>query len=111
MHKCAMALYKKQHSSNICEYAPIAKALLIPSMDELTRARLKQKFDIAYLIAKEKMSFKKMKLLCELEERHEVEVIEMTTFVKFIALDLQQQLRKSRWMLALIVAILKKSYF
>ena len=80
-------------------------------MDELTRARLKQKFDIAYLIAKEKMSFKKMKLLCELEERHEVEVIEMTTFVKFIALDLQQQLRKSRWMLALIVAILKKSYF
>ena len=57
-------------------------------MDELTRARLKQKFDIAYLIAKEKMSFKKMKLLCDLEERHEA------TFVKFIALDLQQQLKK-----------------
>ena len=59
MHKCAMALHKKQHSSNVCEYAPIAKALLMPLMDELTRARLKWKFDISYLIAKEKMSFKK----------------------------------------------------
>ena len=101
MHKRAMALYKKQHSSNICEYAPIAKALLIPSMDELTRARLKRKFDFAYLIAKEKMSFKKMKLLCDLEERHGVGIggsyrndHACATFVKFIALDLQQQLKK-----------------
>ena len=101
MHKRPMALYKKQHSSNICEYAPIAKALLIPSMDELTRARLKRKFDFAYLIAKEKMSFKKMKLLCDLEERHGVDIggsyrndHACATFVKFIALDLQQQLKK-----------------
>ena len=28
MHKRAMALYRKQHSSNICEYAPIAKATI-----------------------------------------------------------------------------------
>ena len=52
MHKRSMALYKQQHSSNVCEYAPIAKALMMPSMDDLTRARLKRKFDISYLIAK-----------------------------------------------------------
>ena len=74
MHKRAMALYKRQHSSNVCEYAPIAKGLLMPSMDGLTRTRLKRKFDISYLIAKEKMSFKKMKLLCDLEERHGVDI-------------------------------------
>lgn len=98
MHKHVMTLYKKQHFSNICEYAPIAKALLIQSMDKLTRASLKRKFDIAYLIAKEKMSIKKIKLLCDLEEQHEVDIggsyrndHAYAMFVKFIALDLQQQ--------------------
>ena len=28
LHKCAMMLYKKQHSTNVCEYAPITKAIL-----------------------------------------------------------------------------------
>ena len=37
MHKRAMMLYKKHHSTNVCEYAPIAKAILQPSMDEATR--------------------------------------------------------------------------
>jgi len=37
MHKVSMALYKKQHSENICDYAPIARAILQPSMDEATR--------------------------------------------------------------------------
>ena len=50
MHKCAMMLYKKQHSMNVCEYAPIAKAILQPSMDEATRQTLKHKFEIAYMI-------------------------------------------------------------
>ena len=35
------------------------QALLLLSMDELTRARLKFKFEIAYVIVKEKMPFKK----------------------------------------------------
>jgi len=39
MHKHAMILFKKQHSTNVCNYAPIAKVLLLPSMDESTRAR------------------------------------------------------------------------
>ena len=41
MHKCTMILYKKEQSTNVCDYAPIARALLLPSMDELTRARSK----------------------------------------------------------------------
>ena len=39
-------------------------------MDETTQARMKRKFDIAYMIAKENMSFTKMKAVCTLEERH-----------------------------------------
>ena len=39
MHKRAMALYRKQHSTNVCDYAPIAKCLLQPSMDEVTRVK------------------------------------------------------------------------
>jgi len=46
MHKRALMLYKKQHSTNVCEYAPIAKAILQPSMDEATRQKLKRKFEI-----------------------------------------------------------------
>jgi len=53
MHKCAMMLYKKQHSINVCEYAPIAKAILQPSMDEATRQKLKHKFKISYMMVKE----------------------------------------------------------
>ena len=67
MHKWTMVFYKKQHSSSICDYAPIAKCLLQPSMDEVTRVKLKRKFEIAYLIAKENMAFKKMKPLCDIE--------------------------------------------
>ena len=55
MHACTMVLFKKQQSSTICEYAPIAKALLLPSMDDHTKVSLKRKFDVAYMIAKEKV--------------------------------------------------------
>ena len=95
MHKHVMILYKKQHSSNVCDYAPVA--LLIPSMDELTRTRMKRKFEIAYLITKEKMPFKKMKSLCDLEEQHSVDIRgsyrnghACATFVEFIGTDLRQ---------------------
>ena len=37
MHKRAMVLYKKQHSTNVCDYAPIARSLLQPLMDEATK--------------------------------------------------------------------------
>ena len=57
MHTRTMVLFKKQQSSTVCEYAPIAKELLQPSMDEHTRGSLKRKFDVAYMIAKEKLAF------------------------------------------------------
>ena len=53
----AMVLFKKQQSSSFCEYTPIVKALLQPSMDDHTRATIKRKFDVAYMIAKEKLAF------------------------------------------------------
>ena len=55
MRARAIVLFKKQQSSTVCEYAPIAKALLQPSMDDHTKASLKRKFDVAYMIAKEKL--------------------------------------------------------
>ena len=71
MHAHAMVLFKKQHARNITEYSQIAAALLhLRSMDETTQARMKRKFDIAYMIAKENMSFTKTKAVCALVERH-----------------------------------------
>ena len=42
-------------------------------MDPASQLTVKRKFDVAFVIAKEHFPFTKMKLLCELEERHEVE--------------------------------------
>ncbi len=63
-----MLLLKKKQSGDIREYAPIAKAL--HSMDSSSQQTVKGKFDVALVIVKEKMSFTKMKPICELEERH-----------------------------------------
>ena len=68
MHARAMLLYKKQRSSNVCDYSPIARSLSQSSMDASTRDRTKRKFDVAYLIEKEKLAFTKMAPVCELEE-------------------------------------------
>ena len=57
LQACAMVLFKKQQSSTVCEYAPITKVLLQPSTNDHTKASLKQKFDIAYMIAKNKLAF------------------------------------------------------
>ena len=74
MHVHAMTLYKKQHTSSVCEYAPIVAALIQPSIDDTTRQRMKRKFNVAYMIAKENLSFTKMKAVCELEEWHGAQV-------------------------------------
>ena len=99
MHARAMVLFKKQQSSTVCEYAPIAKALLQPAMDDHTRASLKRKFDVAYMIAKEKLAFTKMKPLCELEERHGVDLGQgykndraCSTFIEFVAREQREKL-------------------
>ena len=81
---------KKQRGDDVTEYAPIAKALL--TMNESSPVTLKRKFDIAYFIAKEKLSFTKMKPLCDLQERHGVNLgtgykndDACATFVSYIA--------------------------
>ena len=53
-----------------------------------------KKFDISHMIAKEKLAFAKMKPICELEERHGVDLRvgyknnrPYATFVSFIAIE------------------------
>ena len=97
MHERAMLLLKKVQSSDVCDYAPIAKAFY--KMDAMTENRIKKKFDVAYLMAKEGIAFNKMKALCKLQERHGVDLGETykndqacAIFVDFIAQDLQERL-------------------
>ena len=97
MHVRAMSMFKKQRGDDVTEYAPIAKALL--TMDESSQVTLKRKFDIAYFIAKEKLSFTKMKPLCDLQERHGVDLgarykndDACATFVSYIAKEQQHNL-------------------
>ena len=99
MHARAMGLFKKQRATSVFEYAPIVAALLQPSMDDATRERTKRKFDIAYMIARQNLSFTKMKAVCELEERHGAELGQgykndraCATFVECIAREQQEQL-------------------
>ena len=66
MHKKAMDLYRRQQGVDIVEYSPIARALV--SMDQ---AHSETVTKVAYMIAKEKLSFLKMQF-CELEEKHGV---------------------------------------
>ena len=70
MHRQAMLLVQKEIASSVVEYAPIAKAFTKANINEATKAKLKRKFDVAYIIAKENLSFAKMKSICELEERY-----------------------------------------
>ena len=74
MHTCAMMRFRKQHTSQIVEYSPIAAAFSRSSMDATTREQMKRKFDISYTIARENLAFAKIKPLCELAERHGVDL-------------------------------------
>ena len=70
MHKRSMLLLSKSRSKNAVEYAPIAKAL--STLDPDTASKLKRKFEIAYMLCKEGLAFTKMEAVCELEEKHGV---------------------------------------
>ena len=75
-HKAAMlhlrTVQAKASSRPVTSYAPIAHALLM--LDEPERARMRCKFDVCYLIAKEGIAFEKFPSLCEPEARHEVDL-------------------------------------
>jgi hypothetical protein len=53
-------------------YAPIARSLLM--LEESERGRMRRKFDLCYLMAKEGIAFEKYLVLYELEARHEVDL-------------------------------------
>ena len=52
------------------EYAPIARAMAQVNLSAAAKLRIKRKFDVAYMIAKENLAFMKMGSVCELAERH-----------------------------------------
>ena len=85
------------HCKGPYEYVPIAKAL--HKLDDGATGRLKRKFDVAYLIAKQNLAFSKMTPLCELEERHGVDLGEgykksksCAVSTDYITKDLQRNL-------------------
>ena len=78
-------------------YAPIAAAL--NHLPDVERDALCQKFDIAFFIAQEELSFRKFLEICELEEHHGVKLgsaykteIAAKTFIHYIAESQRQQL-------------------
>lgn len=69
MHKRAMGIYRREQSksSNPIDFAPIAKSLW--KMDPSAVAIARRKFDVAYLLCKEHISFAKFEAFCRLEEQ------------------------------------------
>ena len=64
-HKAAMILCRKASGQPVSTYSPIAQGLLV--MDETVQARMKKKFDICYILAKEGLAFKSIQLSVNLK--------------------------------------------
>ena len=47
MHARAMLLLKREQSTNVCDYSPIARSLF--GMDQEAEAKIKRKFEVAYV--------------------------------------------------------------
>ena len=62
----------KANNQSVTTFSPIARSLM--NMDATTRERMKRKFDICYVMAKEGMAFSKYSALYDLESRHEVDL-------------------------------------
>ncbi len=75
-HAHAMMLLKRDQAKaeglEASSYAPIAKAL--HELSEDARITLRVKFDIAHFIATQKLAFTNYPVLCQLEEKHGVNV-------------------------------------
>ena len=65
-----MQILRREQSTSITNYSPIAQAFY--RMDQTVEKQTKMKFDVAYMIAKEGITFTKMNSLCQLQERHGV---------------------------------------
>ena len=85
----------KATNQPITSYSPITRSLM--RMDDQVMERMKKKFDICYIMAKEGIAFRKYPALHELEVRHGVDLgfayrtkDSAKTFTHFIA-DSQRQ--------------------
>ena len=94
MHERAMVLLRKEQSQNIYDYSPLARSFFY--MDSEAEAKIKRKFDLAYVMAKENIAFTKIK------EGHGVDLGETYktdmacfAFVDYIARDLRDNLSKT----------------
>jgi len=70
MHRRSMALEAKESASSMIEYASIARSMAQANLSEANNLRIKKKFDITHIIAKENLAFTKMGSICKLEKRH-----------------------------------------
>ena len=65
----------KSRNKPVTSYSPIARSLMSSaSMDPTMRDRVKKKFDITFVLAKEQIPFLKYPVVHELEERHGVDL-------------------------------------
>lgn len=106
-HKAAMMYFRKDQAQSrnesVTSYSPIARSLLSSaSMDPAVRERVKKKFDISFVLAKEHIPFLKFPAIHELEERHGVDLgptyknrDSARNFVHYIAESQRRQLQVS----------------
>ena len=77
-HKVAMAILHREQAKNVKEsltsYSTIVRCLHNPSLDPAVRERLKKKFNISYLLAKENLPFTKYPSIHELLKRYGIEL-------------------------------------
>ena len=75
-HAHAMNLHRRELARSkglsATAYAPIAQAL--STLPEDDKKKLRRKFDIAYFVASEQLSFTKYSGICDLETRHGVDL-------------------------------------
>ena len=85
-----MLLLRKASAKAVTDYSPIARAF--SNIDSTTEKRLKKLFETAYMLCKENLSFLKMSAICELQQKHGVDLGHSymsrqasTTFVEYRA--------------------------
>ena len=104
-HILAMSYFHREQAKGrnepITSYSPIARSLLSSSMDPAVREKIKKKFEINFVLAKEHMPFLKYPAIHELEERHGVELgltyknrDSARNFVRYIAESQRQEFHR-----------------
>ena len=105
-HKSAMMHFRKDQAKSrnepITSYSPIARGLLSSSMDSAVRERVKKKFEISFVLAKEDLPFTKYPAIHALEEKHGVDLGQTyknrdsaRNFVHYIAEGQRRELHSS----------------